>query len=111
MFDLIVNELVYLTIIVAVLFIIERFSNTVLKFKKKISLSLVIVSIHFLTSFTLTLLNIADIWFPFIFNINSDFPRPEHEFDMQNLIFALVLVYSVNLFGLLWGLYNYFKKS
>lgn len=111
MFDLIINEVIYLIIIAVVLYFIGRLRNQVIKLKKIIAISVVIVSIHFLTSFTLTLWNVADIWFPFILNINSDFPKPKLDYDIQNLLFALIVIYSLNFFGLVWGLINLIRMK
>lgn len=111
MFDLIINEVIYLIIIAVLLYFIGRLRNQVIKLKKIIAISVVIVSIHFLTSFTLTLGNVADIWFPFILNIKSDFPKPKQDYDIQNLLFFLIVLYSLNFFGLIWGLINLIRRK
>lgn len=110
MFDLLINELVYFILVAAILFFVSLLPKKENRLKKTIAIALVLVSAHFLISFTLTLLSIYDIWFPFFLDITSDFPKPKHDYDIKNLILFLAVVYSINLLTLVWGLIVLLRK-
>lgn len=112
MFDLLINELVYFILVAAILFFVSLLRKKENRLKKTvaIAIALVLVSAHFLISFTLTLLSICDIWFPFFLDITSDFPKPKHDYDIKNLILFLAVVYSINLLTLVWGLIVLLRK-
>ena len=111
MFNILINELIYFITIIFILFFIKRLRVKIISFRKVIALAFAIVTIHFLVSFTLALLNIADIWFPYILNIESDFPRPQKDYDIGNLLLLLVVIYTINLLGCGWGLISLFRKK
>jgi hypothetical protein len=105
-----INELLYFTILFVIGFSLKKVFKSNLQNAFIAQIAACIVVIHFLIGLSFSLSSTKRIWFPFLLDINEWSSRARHDYDVENLITSLTIVYFVNACFLIWGLYG-LRKS
>jgi hypothetical protein len=104
------NEFIYFIFLVGVFYLLGKYLKKPIEKGVIFAISIVIVSFHLIVSFTATLFDLGEIWFPFIINISFDFPKPQHDYDISNLFLVLIVIYLFNIICVIFALFKLIKS-
>ncbi len=96
------NEIIYFSLLMVLGYSVKKIFKLSVKGKTLVTILLLLVTLHFIISLSVNLFGRGEIWFPFFVNVTKDFPNPNHDYDIQNFMLAMVSVYFVNGFIIIW---------